>query len=933
MMKRVCFILIFLFVVLLPVRAQLFELDTLPQFDFIRYDLNKLSVKDTSTLGAFFDKMWTFESTQKGKVKILHIGDSHIQAGYFSGKVRECLHKGLGCGTRERGFVFPFGLAHTNGPMNYAAKYSGNWQGFKSASNNVYADWGISGITAATKDDSTTLKIYSNNHTFDAYTFKKVKFFYQDENNAFDIQLKTDRTDSIYSAFDEYGCYKVFSFPTSVDTLYFTFIKDSMDTESELSIQGIELQSDYPGITYSEVGVNGAKVKSFLRCNDFNSQLATLNPDLVVISLGVNDAYNLNFDPEVFYNHYDSLLRMVKTTLPFANVLLTTPGDGKRHKKTPLRENLYIRNVILKLAKNYNAAVWDFFKIMGGLTSVNKWHEADLVSFDFLHFNERGYHLQGELLYTALASSYNQYTHPRRVRPLIIRDGVNYENFFTNIFLYNSNDPMFFSHYLFWTFFSIFFLFYALLYRKKYLRSLYLFIISLFFYYKAGGVYFVLLIVSTIFDFFIGKKIFKSQGSIHRKQWLILSVTLNLLLLFFFKYSIFFIGLVNSILGTHLEVFNVFAGLGNLFSQGSFDIHEIILPVGISFYTFQTISYTVDLYRKKLKPVDNIIDFGFYVSFFPQLVAGPIVRASEFIPQLKQEYKLSYQTFSRAGLLIIGGLFKKMVISDYISSNFVDRVFEAPLKYSGFENLLGAYGYAIQIYCDFSAYSDIAIGLALLMGFKLPQNFNQPYLSTSITDFWRRWHMSLSNWLKDYLYVPLGGNRKGKIRTYINLFITMLLGGLWHGANIKFVIWGGLHGLALGIHKFSKSLIPSHSNKPRIFMKLIGWLITFHFVVFCWLFFRAPDYETISLMLAQIGTNFGLEHAFEYLFAPDYSPIFLLMLMGFLLHLIPDKYELKIQHVFANRWWPALGITAILMVVVIYQFKSSEIQPFIYFQF
>ena len=171
-------------------------------------------------------------------------------------------------------------------------------------------------------------------------------------------------------------------------------------------------------------------------------------------------------------------------------------------------------------------------------------------------------------------------------------------------------------------------------------------------------------------------------------------------------------------------------------------------------------------------------------------MAGPIVRASEFIPQLKQEYKLSYQTFSRAGLLIIGGLFKKMVISDYISSNFVDRVFEAPLKYSGFENLLGAYGYAIQIYCDFSAYSDIAIGLALLMGFKLPQNFNQPYLSTSITDFWRRWHMSLSNWLKDYLYVPLGGNRKGKIRTYINLFITMLLGGLWHGANIKFVIWG-----------------------------------------------------------------------------------------------------------------------------------------------
>ena len=217
-------------------KAQFFELDTIPQYDFVRYDLNRLSVKDSTTLGFFFEKVWGFESRDSGKARIMHIGDSHIQAGYFTGKVRECIHKGLGCGTRERGFVFPFGLAHTNGPINYAAQYTGDWKGFKSASNITKSNWGVAGITASTKDDSTTLKIYSNNHTFDAYRFDKVRLFYRDDADAFRVSLKADKTDSIEITKDENGCFLSFDIQGGTDTLYFTFQKDSNDLEIKVKV-------------------------------------------------------------------------------------------------------------------------------------------------------------------------------------------------------------------------------------------------------------------------------------------------------------------------------------------------------------------------------------------------------------------------------------------------------------------------------------------------------------------------------------------------------------------------------------------------------------------------------------------------------------------------------------------------------------------------
>ena len=276
--------------------------------------------------------------------------------------------------------------------------------------------------------------------------------------------------------------------------------------------------------------------------------------------------------------------------------------------------------------------------------------------------------------------------------------------------------------------------------------------------------------------------------------------------------------------------------------NGTFTPLDIFLPVGISFFTFQSLSYTLDVYRRELKPLSSLLDYAFYVSFFPQLVAGPIVRARDFVPQIRRPLFVSSEMFGQGIFFIVSGLFKKAVISDYISNQFCGTHFLTIRDFIRvWRNLFGVYGYALQIYCDFSGYSDMAIGLALLLGFHFPLNFNSPYKAESVTDFWHRWHISLSTWLRDYLYISLGGNRKGKIRTYVNLMLTMLLGGLWHGASWNFIVWGGLHGAALAVHKYFRSVLGTSEKLPQfggsgVFFAVV---ITFHFVCFLLDFFSA----------------------------------------------------------------------------------------------
>jgi D-alanyl-lipoteichoic acid acyltransferase DltB (MBOAT superfamily) len=498
-----------------------------------------------------------------------------------------------------------------------------------------------------------------------------------------------------------------------------------------------------------------------------------------------------------------------------------------------------------------------------------------------------------------------------------------------DILSYKENEPLLFTQVYFWIFLCFTFLFYSFIYKKNILRNTYLFIISLFFYYKSGGYFFSLLIFSTIVDYTAGQLIYNSKKLFKKKLWLIISIVVNLTVLGYFKYTYFIVDIINQLFNTNYEVVNILANTTNYWFGTNFDIYNIILPVGISFFTFQTMSYTIDVYRNKIKPVNNIIDFAFYVSYFPQLVAGPIVRASEFIPQLFIKYKLTKEEFSHALFLIINGLIKKMLISDYLSINFVDRVFENPSLYSGIENLLSVYGYAIQIYCDFSGYTDIAIGVSLLFGFRLPINFNSPYKATNITDFWRKWHISLSSWLKDYLYISLGGNRKGKIRQYLNLLITMLLGGLWHGANFKFIIWGGIHGIALMIHKIIKSF--NFSIPSTRFGRFISIFITFHLVCFAWLFFRAPDMQSVNIMLFSIFNDFNLNVLQQFIIS--YPILVFLMISAYFIHWLPFSIKEWYRGIFIKTPLFVKLIIVVIVIFILYQAKTSEIQPFIYFQF
>ena len=480
-----------------------------------------------------------------------------------------------------------------------------------------------------------------------------------------------------------------------------------------------------------------------------------------------------------------------------------------------------------------------------------------------------------------------------------------------NWFSYNPKQPLLFNSALFLGLFLIFYVIYILSRKTHYFRITYVVLFSLFFYYKSSGVYFWILIFSSIVDYSLSRLIYEEAKQGYRKFYMILSLLINLGMLAYFKYTNFFIDNYNT-----------------LFS-GNMKFEDIVLPVGISFYTFQTLSYTIDVYRRELEPTKSFMDFLFFVSFFPQLVAGPIVRASDFIPQIYEKLRLTKEDFNRALFLIIGGLIKKAVISDYISSNFVDRVFDAPNSYTAFENLMASYGYAIQIYCDFSGYSDIAIGLALLMGFWLPDNFRTPYQSASITEFWRRWHISLSSWLRDYLYISLGGNRKGKIRTYFNLFMTMLLGGLWHGASWKFVVWGVLHGLALVVEKFFGQFIKLPKN---VFVRTIQVILTFHFVVFCWLFFRAKDFTT-AFQIADNITKLTFDLNQWQTIILGYKNVFLLITIGVVWHFVPVKTLAGMQKTFSTLPLVVKAVLLGLIYWVVYATASADTQPFIYFQF
>ena len=424
----------------------------------------------------------------------------------------------------------------------------------------------------------------------------------------------------------------------------------------------------------------------------------------------------------------------------------------------------------------------------------------------------------------------------------------------------------------------------------------------------------LLLIFSTTLNYFVGKFIANNLDNIYGKRWLIVGIIINLGMLGFFKYDIFFENSFNFISGT---------------SHHSWVSQHIVLPVGISFYTFQALSYIIDIYHKKIKPVQSPLDFFVYKSFFPQLVAGPIVRASDFLPQLQKERKIRFETIPV--LLVLKGLFKKIVIADNLGM-FTDAVYAKPENYPSLIIWIATISFTIQIYCDFSGYTDIAIGIAKILGFDFPKNFNKPYFALTISDFWKRWHISLSSWLRDYLYIPLGGNKISNLITYRNLMITMLLGGLWHGASWNFVIWGGLHGALLCINRWLKVDAIIFNSKSKI-VKIFSWFITLFLVNILWVIFRIADIGKLKIVL---GKFFLFDFNFHisdigignlYLFSN------LSLIIAFAgIHFYSYRKN-EIENVFSTFNNSILFMLIFLATVVCYFFLPSKEVPFIYFQF
>ncbi|RIL07088.1 acyltransferase [bacterium] len=425
---------------------------------------------------------------------------------------------------------------------------------------------------------------------------------------------------------------------------------------------------------------------------------------------------------------------------------------------------------------------------------------------------------------------------------------------------------------------------------------------------------------STVVNWMLGQAIARAGASAGR-WWLGLAVAFNLAVLGFFKYYGFFVASADAA----LRPWGLASGLPYL---------DIVLPVGISFYTFQGISYVVDVYRRQV-PAATLLDFAIYPAFFPHLVAGPIVRAAEFLPQLRAPDPLRRRDVSRAGWLIAQGAFKKVVVSTFLAGAIVDPVFAVPADHSGLEIALAIYGYAVQIYADFSGYTDMAIGIALLMGIRFPQNFDRPYAAESIADFWRRWHMTLSRWLRDYLYIPLGGSRHGAARTYRNLVLTMTLGGLWHGAAATFVAWGVFHGLGLAVERWWRGRGRDTDGGPTLARRSAGArsavgrgaarIATFHFVCLGWVLFRAETFDGAVALLQGLARPGPAPLATAAVAAAIGASLAVQQL--------PPGWSARLEARFAHLPLAFQGAALGLFFAFTAALGPEGVAPFIYFQF
>jgi len=489
---------------------------------------------------------------------------------------------------------------------------------------------------------------------------------------------------------------------------------------------------------------------------------------------------------------------------------------------------------------------------------------------------------------------------------------------FLNALTYNALHPLQFTSVLFFMLFTLLYLLYTIVYNKVTIRNMLLLLFSLYFYYKVSGLALIILLGIATCDFFIGRAIFYAAKKSVKTLLLLLSLVINLGSLFYFKYTNFFLHSWADINGINDPL-----------------VLNIILPVGISFFVFKSLSYIFDIYKENIEaPEKNYLNYVLYVSFFPNILAGPISRASDLLPQIKEKIILNETNIGQGLFLIMTGAFKKIFIADFLAGNFVDRVFDAPDYFSGFESLMAGYAYTVQLYFDFSGYTDIVIGIACLLGFSIRSNFDKPFLAVNITDFWRRWHLTLSSWLRDYMFIPLSLKMRRFKTTGIVLavMVTFILCGFWHDANLTFIIWGGIHAVAMAWDIITNKVRKKLKKKINANVyKFISMVITFHFLCLSFIVFRAADFSTAMKIYTKIFTDLDFSLFSRWLGLYTYP--FLILLLGLVLHYTPIRWNYVLLNKFTRLHWTLKVLVMFIAFMVIYQMFSTQAQPFIYLDF
>jgi alginate O-acetyltransferase complex protein AlgI len=926
-------------------------------------DTGTVRVPDTTRIYPSFPQLLSahFDSLRDAgdQIRIMYYGDSQIEGDRITSFLRLTLREKYG-GTGPGIFLPLMPVMYTKSVSvrsssnwiryNYLSYKNGETPGSSMGPMMAFCRYLPTGATSPRNEEAWVRIVPSLYADSLVSVYKKLKILYRNSEGWVKVRVTSNGYDILSDTLEK-GDH------TQQLTCKLENTKDIRITfsgKTSPDIYGISIESD-SGVIVDNIPQRGSAGLEFTMVDKGNLQenYRFLQPDLFVLHYGLNIVRNVRKD----YNYYEEgLLRQIellKEISPGTPVLIMSLTDMAYSETDSIMSFSNIPEIIKaqhRAAERGGAGFWDSRQAMGGDHSIVLWSrkKSPLAQKDLVHFTYPGADTLSKLLISGIFSwkdtdSSGQSVYGDKIQVLraatppqdtVIRKITGKPGIFktaiTSVLTFDPGNPFIFTTPGFWLFLLIVLAGYSLVYRKLKLRNLYLLFISLFFYFKTGGLFLFLLVFVTVVDYSCALLINNARSKSQRIFYLILSLASNIGLLAYFKYAAFITETINTLFGAQIKVFDLLSSISNSTLGTAFDTSFIILPVGISFFTFQSLSYTIDVYRHRMKPVRNIIDFGFYVSFFPHLVAGPIVRASVFIPQLYQKYNLSKREFSHALFMISKGLIKKIIISNFIALNFVDRVFDTPSAFSGFENLMAVYGYGLQIYCDFSGYTDIAIGVALILGFRLPVNFNSPYKATGISDFWRRWHISLSQWLKDYLYISLGGNRKGKIRTYLNLMITMLLGGLWHGASIRFIVWGGLHGLGLIVDKLIGRILHPSGLTGRI-AKIFGIILTFNFVSFCWIFFRAESMSTAIIMLKQMARSFSPGSWLTVL--PAYSSVFLIIVTGYIIHYLPENIKESYRGLFIRVPLPVQMAFIFVVGLLLFQMRTTEVLPFIYFRF